>query len=214
MDGDLQAFTPWTSDGAERLRTAAAELVAALTEHAEAVATASDADIVQVFEANDRLLPLAVAYSDAQFDFTGNFGPFGLLHEDDDELAELDSVDEVPDAGPAGPATGFTVLERRDYAVLDEDAVLEAGRQAYLSAGPDADELAAQADVQHLGRALYQLAHAGGWHSLGDADGLRAQAGFVAVIEHPDLLGPDPDEWPEDLSVADGELLYLQRDAY
>jgi hypothetical protein len=106
------------------------------------------------------------------------------------------------------------VLERRDYAVRDEDAVLEAGRQAYLTVWPQADVQSARADVQHLGRALYQLAHAGGWHSLGEAAGLRAQAGFVAVIEHPDLLGPDPDEWPEDLSVADGELLYLQRDAY
>ena len=144
MDDELDDFTPWTPDGAERVRAAASALIEALTAHAEAVASAtSDADIVQVFEANERLLPLAVDYSDAQFDYTGNFGPFGALHAlDDDEVDDEDDESRVAaDDGPDthGPATGITVLERRDYAVLDEDAVIEAGRRAYRELWPDDD---------------------------------------------------------------------------
>ncbi|GAA4356309.1 hypothetical protein [Angustibacter luteus] len=187
-------FEPWTADGASRLRIAAADLLAALAEHAETVASAAgDADVLDVFAANDRLLPLAMAYADAQFDYTGNFGPFGALTDDDG-----DEADGEDDEGPTeeSVATGFTVLERRDYAVTDEAAVLAA------------------ADADHLGRALHQIAEAGGWHSLGDSPGLRRQAGFVAVVQHDALLAPDPADWPQDLTIEDGELLYEQRDAY
>src|SRR4051794_28371323 len=97
----MDDFTPWAPDGAVRVRQTAAALAEALLAHAEAVAAASEADIVSVFEANERLLPLAVAYSDAQFDFTGNFGPFGLLH-DEVEDDEPDDEPDVPDV-PAGP---------------------------------------------------------------------------------------------------------------
>lgn len=202
-------FTPWTTEGAARLRAAAAELTAAITAHAEAVtAVSKDADITEVFAASDRLLPSVLAYADAQFDYTGNGFPFGVLHQ----FAEQDEEDEPADEPE--PATGISVLRRHDYQVTDEAAVLSAGRRAYLDVWPQDDEAAAAADVTHLGRALYQIAHAGGWHRLDELDGLRATGGAVVVVAQEEILGPDPDEWPEELFVGDGVLLYKQEDVF
>jgi hypothetical protein len=120
-DGD---FTPWTAEGAARLRAAAAELTAAITAHAEAVtAVSKDADITEVFAASDRLLPAVPAYSDAQFDYTGNGFPFGVLHQ----FAEQDEDESADEPEPAG---GISVLWRHDYQVTDEGAVMSAGRRA------------------------------------------------------------------------------------
>lgn len=204
-----QDFTPWTGEGAARLRAAAAELTAAIHAHAEAVTAAKkDAEIIEVFTATDRLLPAVLAYADAQFDYTGNGFPFGVLHQ----FAEQDDEDEP--AGEPEPATGISVLQRHDYRVTDEAAVLSAGRRAYLDAWPEDDEAAAAADVTHLGRALYQIAHTGNWHGLDEADGLRATGGAVLVVTQEEMLGPDPDEWPEELFEGHGELLYSQEDVF
>lgn len=208
---DDDDFTPWTSDGAARVRARAAELAAAILAHAEAVASASsDADVPQIFAASDRLLPVVLAYSDAQFEHTGTDLPFGMLQElvDDRDGEELDDEDDDE------PVAGVSVLQRRDYRVVDESAVMDAGRQAYLRVWPDDDEAAAAADVTHLGRALYQLAHADGWHSLDQVEGLRVTAGAVVVVEQDELLGGDPDDWPDDVFEPEGELLYSQADVF
>ncbi|MGN6610922.1 MAG: hypothetical protein ACTHLJ_04045 [Angustibacter sp.] len=144
------------------MRAAAAELATAILAHAEAVAAAtSDADVRDVFAASETLLPVVLAYSDAQFEHTGNAFPFGVLHQFEDD-----------------------------------------------------DEAAAAADVAHLGRALYQLAHADGWHSLDHVEGLRVTAGAVSVVDQDELLRGDPDEWPDDLFDLDGEEIFGQADVY
>ena len=209
MTEDDEDFTPWTAAGAERLRSAAAELSTALAAHAQAVtAVTGEAGSPQVLAANERLLPAVLAYADAQFDYTGNAFPFGVLHE-----YEEDDEDEEEDGEPL-PADGISVLQRRDYAVTDEAAVMTAGRRAYLRVWPDDDEAAAAADVTHLGRAAYQLAHADGWESLDDVEGLEPTGGCVAVVHQDELLGPDPDEWPKNTFEVDGEVLHEQRDVF
>jgi hypothetical protein len=207
-------FTPWTTEGAARLRTAARQLAAAIAAHAETVtAVTSGAGIDEVFAASDRLLPAILAYADAQFDYTGNGFPFGVLHdyaEDDDEL------DEAADDDEPEPSVGISVLQRHDYRVTDEAAVMSAGRAAYLRVWPEDDEAAAAADVTYLGRALYQIAHADGWSSLDHVEGLYPTGGCVRVVGRDDTLGPDPDEWPEEEMFDDEDAahLYEQRDVY
>jgi hypothetical protein len=69
--------------------------------------------------------------------------------------------------------------------------------------------------VTHLGRALYQLAHADGWNSLDQQDGLLPTGGSVTIISQENLLGPEPDQWPANLFDHDpGELLYEQRGVF
>ena len=203
-------FNPWTADGAKRLKAAAGELSAAITAHAEAVtAVTRQSDIGQVFAASERLLPAVLAYADTQFEYTGNAFPFGVLQE----YAE-DEDEEDEDERESLPTDGVSVLQRHDYAVTDQAAVMAAGRSAYLRVWPEDDEAAAAADVSHLGRALYQLAHADGWDSLNDVEGLEPTGGCVTVVRPDELLGPDPDEWPEDIFDVDAELLHEQRDIF
>lgn len=195
------------------MHAVAADLAAAIAAQAEAVTTVTGETGVQdVFAASERLLPAVLAYADAQFDYTGTAFPFGVLHE----YAEREDEEEEDEDDRTGdqPTRGVSVLQRRDYRVTDEAAVIAAGRRAYLRIWPADEGAAAAADVTHLGRALYQVAHADGWHSLDQVDGLRPKAGRVVVVQHEDLLGPDPEEWPDGLFPDDAELLFEQRDVF
>ncbi|GAA3052434.1 hypothetical protein [Actinokineospora globicatena] len=210
MSDDEDDFIPWTPDGAARVRAAAAELTAAITAHAEAVAAGtSEKDTEKVFTAGDQLLPALLAYADAQFEYTGTTFPLGPLYDlVDDEEDDEDEEEEEP------PSTGVSILQRQDYRVTDAEAVMAAGRAAYLRSWPDDDEATAAEDVSHLGRALYQIGHADGWPKLGDVEGLRPVGASVVVVDREDTLGPDEGEWPEDLYAHDGEVLFEQRDLY
>jgi len=213
IDDDETDFELWTPPGAARLRAAGEALAAALREHAESlIAAAGEQDVVEVFGANDVLAPLVLEYADAQFEYTGTGSPFGELEFDDLDETESDPEDD-PEDEPAIP--GITVLQRRDYVVTDEAAVLAAGRAAYRSLWPDDDEAAAARDVTHLGRALYQAAHAGdGFDDLNDMPGLAPTGGAVMVIRQDELLSGDPEDWPQNLFEADGEHLYEMQDVY
>jgi hypothetical protein len=210
VDNEEWDFTPWTPEGAARLRAAAEALATAVRAHAESVIAAADQrDAPQVFAANDVVEPAVLEYAEAQFDFTGIGSPVGYL---DDSEEDHDGDD---DAVRAEPKAGITVLQRRDYAVTDEAAVLAAGRAAYLKVWPDDDEAAAAADVTHLGRALYQAAHAGeGFADLDEMPGLVPTGGAVVVVRQDELLTGLPDDWPHDLFGVDGEQLYEMQDVY
>ena len=189
-DDDL---TQWTPAGAERLRAAGAELAAAVTAHAAAVAAVTGEDgVPEVLAAHDRLLPAVLAYADAQFDLTGSDFPFGVLHE---FAGNEDDVPVASDPAPVGapPAlsgtTEVSVLQRHDLQVTDEAAVLSAAGE------PD------------LGQALAGLARTGGWDSLGDAPGLRSTARSVLVVGSDVAPGEEPDD-------EGGELLYSQQDVF
>ena len=210
-DEDDDGFTPWTQDGATRLRQAADALLEAIRTHAASVTgVKGEGDAADVFAAGNLLVPALLAYAEAQFDFTGTGFPLGVLHqfvEDDDDDEE--DVDEEPSGG-------VSVLRRTDYIVTDELAVMEVGRQAYRCSTGEADPRAAAAEVTHLGVALYQIAHADGWDSLANTEGLQPTAGTVFVQSSDELLGGDPDEWPEDdlFDYDDGRLLYRQDDIF
>ena len=182
----------------------------AVADHAHAVA-AADGDITQVFQASDRLLPALLAYADAQFNLTGNAFPFGLLAE---WVDNEDTDDEADETGEEWPVEGLSVLQRHDYTVTDFDAVMRAGRQAFLRAWPDDTEEEAARDVTHLGRALYQLAHADGLCSLAGVEGLEPVAGIVGVVRQCQMLGPDPDDWDDAVFDDEDEVLFSQADVY
>ncbi|MGB2977137.1 MAG: hypothetical protein WBB78_01310 [Propionicimonas sp.] len=209
-DDEDDDFTPWTEDGAKRVRRAADALTDAIRVHAAAVTrVTSDADEDDVRAAGYQLLPAILAYADAQFDYSGTSFPFGALYEYTDDDHEEEDLGE-------GPRTGVSILQRRDFPTTDEQSVMEAGRQAYREVSGEAEPDAAAAEVSHLGVALYEIGHARGWDSLEQLDGLTPRGSVALVLASEDLLGSDPDEWPEeDLFAHDEErLLYRQDDVY
>lgn len=68
--------------------------------------------------------------------------------------------------------------------------------------------------VTHLGAALYEIAHADGWDSLDEAEGLEPTAGAVCVVRQEQLLTGAPEDWPDELFAVDGEPLFRQSDVY
>ena len=178
MNDEDEDFTPWTLEGAALLLQAADALVEAIRTHASAITSLrGDESSGEVVAAGDRLLPAVRAYADAQFDYTGTGFPLGIVHEFD----ENEGDDDIDD----GPVAGVSVLRRNDYVVSNEAAVMKAGRKAYRRLWPAEDAAAAAADVTHLGRALYQIAHAQGWDSLHQVKALQPVGGVVGGVLRP-----------------------------
>ncbi len=66
--------------------------------------------------------------------------------------------------------------------------------------------------MTRLGRALYRIAHADGWHSSGQTEGLRRTVGSVVVVGQADTFEPEPDQWPEHSFDVEGELRHRRED--
>ena len=64
--------------------------------------------------------------------------------------------------------------------------------------------------------ALYQIAHVDGWDSLIQVKGLEPIGGVVFVQSCEEMLGGDPDEWPEDdlFDHHEDRLLFRQDDVF
>ncbi len=204
---DEAELEPWTTEGAQRLRAAAADLAKAVVAHADAVAAADPRNPAAVLAAGDVVVPAVLAYAEAHHAYSGFGSPLQTTwdHGEDDE-----QWDETPLTGQA-----LTVLHRRDYLVADEEQLAAAGRAAYRRVWPQDDEAMAAADVTSPGRALYQIAHAGGWDSLGPAAGLEPIGSAIVVVAQDAPLSGSPEGWPDALfDPADSDVLYEQRDAF
>ncbi|TAL41483.1 MAG: hypothetical protein EPN91_10530 [Salinibacterium sp.] len=211
MTDDDFDFTPWTPEGAERLRVAARDAAQAIIEHGDFVAGLSArSDSTAVFDSAQQLAESLVAFAGAQFDYTGITAPLGGVYE------YLENQDEEDEEEDRSPVSGLSILERRDYEVIDEDAVISAGRLAYLRIWADDTEQDAERDVNHLGSALYQIAHdSGTWRSLDDVEGLRPTGATVLVLPVDTTLGADPHTWPENPFEADpAAAIFTQSDVF
>ncbi|TXK19686.1 hypothetical protein [Homoserinibacter sp. GY 40078] len=204
-------FTPWTAEGAEQLRAAARAASDAILAHAERVAALSgDAQTPKVFESALSLAEVIAEFTDAQYAYTGTTVPLGAIYSFIDAMSENEEPEAVD-------VPGISVYQRRDYEVLDEESVMQAGRDAFREAWPDATDEDAAADVTTLGGALYQIAHAGGgWSALDRVQSLGVTGATVIVVPTEVTLGSDPDSWPEDpFEDADiDEAIYGQSDVF
>jgi hypothetical protein len=173
-------------------------------------------------EADELLEEAASAYADAQYELTGTVPPLGLDedleyldHELDEDLAEDSDEDLGEDeavgaedargedpgnerelSGTGVPDLKLTVLHRADFVVIDELAVIQAGKEAYHEAFDPSDEHEA-VDVSDVGEALQQLRQAGGIDALAEAPGLASAGATTWILEATELLDErDLEEWP------------------
>jgi hypothetical protein len=208
---DDDEFDPWTEAGAAELIAAAAALATAVQEHAQTIAgLLPTRQIQKVFAASELLLPVVLAYNDAQFNLTGNAFPFGPLQD----FADDDEDDDEDEGTEPAVGSGLSVVTRQDFIVIDEGAALDAGRSAYRSVWPDDPPAAADEDVTHLGRALYQYAHLNGWDKVKDMAGVAPVGAITVVQANEELLRGNPDDWPEEPFTVEAPVLYSQCDVY
>lgn len=129
--------------------------------------------------------------------------------EDDDETTGEEETQEVG---------VVSIVQRADYGVVDEDAVMAAAREAWVRNHPGSTAEDAEENIDHLGAALYELAQADGWASLEEAPGL-VPLGSVAQALLPvsalELSGEEtPDTTPNPGFGVDGAVIYTEENIY
>jgi hypothetical protein len=178
VDEDEVVDTLWTSEAKQAYVERAEELIEAIRTHvaANVTRTGRQKEIGPYFESAETLVTVARAFENAEFSWCGSF-PFGLGLEDD-----LDLDDEDEEEATEGPM--LSIFRRWDLNILDEAAVIDAGRAAYLRAWPDDTEEDASVRVQDVEMAASEIIHADGIDALGSTEGLRAERGATTIIQH------------------------------
>ncbi|MFE3448292.1 hypothetical protein ACFXJ8_05090 [Nonomuraea sp. NPDC059194] len=151
-DEEVEQFS---DEARDRLRQAAEALAAMVVRHAETLCgmEGRQREAPKIFALNGPLSEAAHRFRDAQFDLTGTFPFFDDPVEEDEEEAESEETE---------PAERIAVLMRHDFVITDREALMAAGRAAYLRVWPDDIEDDSEFDVQTVDRAVYQLMHASG----------------------------------------------------
>ncbi|NDL55982.1 hypothetical protein [Phytoactinopolyspora mesophila] len=188
----------------ERLQAALDHLTDALENHMEAcLARTGEAD-AGVQAAYTALRHAAERYDDLLFEVRDEVTPW--------EFPEGPHVDIEYENAEAEPAA-VGVFVRRDYDITEHDELLRAGREAYGELYPAHPREAAEADVSHAGRALYQLLHAYGVDGLdqrAEPSGLLSRGGTVWVQE---LAEGDTETLvDEPFAIVDDEMLIYRLD--
>ena len=203
---DQELETQWTDAARQRFTAEVEALAEAVRAHGAAVLaqTGAQAELPALFAAGDELARAVDSYGDAQWDLTGVFPPVHVHGHGDPDGAEDDGAD----PGAVVEVAGLVrIVHRADFAVTDPEAVLAAGRAAYREVWPEDGEEDAAADVTDLGRALYQVQHAGGLAGLEDVAGLDPLGSTTWYVDV-----TDEEEPPEDPYRDDSPQLLLRLD--
>ena len=133
------------------------------------------------FASQSALFAAARSFEDAEFDWCGGF-PLPLTPAEDDDDDDDDGWDDEPDAANGGV---LSVVGRWDYRVIDEEALIAAGRRAYLDAWTDDTPEDAEFRVADAGSAAGEILHGDNLNALNEAPGLRQHQYAVDVLIHP-----------------------------
>lgn len=171
----------------EGLRRATDELVAALRTYGDALLRlhGGAAETEELFAQNAAIESVVEAWNEAVFEHTGTTP---LLLEDIEEFDE-----EPEDEESVGGA--LSVITRVDLTLESPEALLAAGRDAYLRLWPDETDEDAEVAVDGPVQAVYTMAHEAGdpWPEMPGAGVRRAVRAYV-VPENPDEVAAVEDD--------------------
>lgn len=189
MDEDED--TQWTVAARERFVAQADAFVAAIQKHVTQTLTRSgrQKELGPYFESTDQLQAMAMAYSDAEFDWCGS-SPLALVRDEEDD----DDWDDDDEDAPDDHGEVMSVLGRWDYRITDEQALITAGRSAYANTWPDDTAEDAEIAVPDAARAVGELIHASDVAQLEGVDGLELREWTVQNLVHdePEIDEDDP----------------------
>jgi hypothetical protein len=191
--------TQWTVEARNAYAQRAEVLIAEIRRHVEATLQRQgrQAESQAYFQSVKRLGSAANAFNDAEFDWCGSF-PLSLADVD-----ERDDWDEDDEAEDDEAKSVLSVLGRWDYRVTDAEALITAGRAAYLTAWPEDTEEDARIRVHDLVSAAAEITHAYGFSSLEETAGLESDRDITAFVMHD---GEDDDAFHEDpFAIVRGE---------
>ena len=178
VDEDKVLDTQWTPEAKQAYVKRADELIEAIRTHVAAniTRTGRQKELGPYFESAETLVTVARAFENAEFNWCGSV-PFGLGVEDELDLDDEDE-EEVTEGGM------LSIFRRWDLNILDEAAVIAAGRAAYLRAWPDDTEEDVSLRVEDVEMAAGEIIHADGIDALGSTEGLQAERGATTILQH------------------------------
>lgn len=186
----------WSEPARRQLADAARALTVAVRGHRRALdsMTGRPVELPRLFEANAALARALLGYREAISQCSGTTPRFWSRLDDDVDLGwDDDETDDDEDFA----VVRIAVLRRRDYAVIDYDAVIAAGRRAYLREWPEHDDEDAAFVVDGIGPALAEVAGAEqSWDGLAELPGLESRYGAAWVVDAdqlPELDDTDPE---------------------
>lgn len=176
-------MTPTTaSPSATQVRAAAAAFKTAIDAHLVAVENRSGESDPAVQETYDQLREAGLVYDDLLFDAFEEVTPF--------EAPEVSPEDAVEVSTATGPPERVGLVTRHDFTVIDPEALLDAGREAYRENWPDDGEEATEKQVSHLGAAVYEIASAYGLDGMeerAEDNGLLPEGSTTWVVDTGDV---------------------------
>jgi hypothetical protein len=182
---------PWSEPARQRFEAAVGDLIANLRGHAERVMAMSgrQRETPELVRSLEALSSAVQAFDDAHLDFTGFAVPLGLVEDDLDGDFDFD----------LGDFSGVVaVLRRDDYLVTDREALIAAGRAAYLRAWPEDEPDDAAIRVDSVGIALHEMLHAHGDLSadevLAQTPGIVPAASTILFAEVAEAFDPMDDD--------------------
>ncbi|MFI7585525.1 hypothetical protein ACIB24_00450 [Spongisporangium articulatum] len=189
--------TQWTTPARAAYVVAVEAAVQALRAHAERVHEREGKadELGAYFESTEELRAALDGLSEAEFDLTGSF-PFVLTGYDEDdegEFEDFDGDDLGTELDGEEPVESFLTVEyRAQFAVVDREGLLRAGREAYREAWPDAGDEDAETEVPAVTNAVGELLHVHGLAALdADVDYLEPRWHEVSVSESDEEIDPD-----------------------
>ncbi|MEV0291880.1 MULTISPECIES: hypothetical protein [unclassified Kribbella] len=172
---DVEQYSDESSEG---LQQATTDLIGALRTYADALLRlrGGAAEAEELFARNAAIESVVEAWNEAVFEHTGT-AP--LL------LEVIEELDEEADEEPVGGA--LSVITRVDLTLESPEALLAAGRAAYLRLWPDETDEDAEVAVDGPVQAVYTMANEAGdpWPTMPGAGVRRAVRAYV-VPENPD----------------------------
>lgn len=186
-DDDYEWPKQYSDETRQRVEETGRALAEAVLKHSALVAAATGlADDKAIVASNKELGTAGLAYGRAHSDHCGSYprlNPF----EWDDGWEDGEEDEPVPGEGLVS-GQGLTVIRRVDFIAHDVEALIEAGRIAYLEDWPDQTRRDADAYVAHVGTAIYQINEARGFSALVNADGLEPVASMTVIHSQEDVL--------------------------
>lgn len=190
---ETNADAQWKPQARASYEQRAADFIEAIRRHVELTLgrAGREAEMGPYFASVDELRNAGVAFDEAEFDWCGS-SPLGIEPFDDDEEDEDDADYEV--GNPTSAPSVLTAVGRWDFLIEDHEAVMQAGRAAYLKAWPtslpeDAEERVASAEI-----AAGEIVHAEGMAALESTNGLTLDRDLLSFTVH---QGTDDGEWDQ-----------------
>jgi hypothetical protein len=172
------------------------DFLAALRSHTELTVRhqGRQRELEAYFLSQGRLYEAATAFVQSEFDWCGSF-PLPLDSE------AWDDDDDGSDEAPQGDGSVLTVISRWDYRITDPDALVGAGRQAYLAAWVSDTPDDAEVRVSDPVTAVSEILHLADVGTLDTTAGLKPWRATTQVLAHDGL--DDFDTQPFGIATTD-----------